>query len=110
MAMKKPTADSEKKIAVAVRAAAYRRWVEVRENRTPGHEERHEWIRSLLAGENLRSLDSDVIKVDHLAQALAPDAVLLWAKEHKYFEALDDLRRNLDEIKKEFPTGKRRTD
>jgi hypothetical protein len=108
--MKKPTADSEKKIGVAVRAAAYTRWVELREKRTPGHEERHEWIRSLLAGENVRSLDSDVIKVDHLARALAPNGVLLWAKEHKYFEALDDLRRNLDEIKKEFPGSERTSD
>ena len=100
--MEKPVANAEQDAAVAMRAAAYMRWVELRENRTPGDEERHEWIRSLLAGDDLRSLDSDVIRIDHVALALKPGGVNMWAKEHKYFEALDELRRNLEQIEETF--------
>ena len=49
-------------------------------------------------GEELRSLDSDVFRVDQIAQTLGPAHVERWANEHKYFEALDRLRQNLDEI------------
>jgi hypothetical protein len=101
--MKKPVADSEQETSVAMRAATYMRWVEMRENRTPGDEERHEWIRSLLAGDELRSLDSDVIRIDRAASALKRDRVEAWATEHQYFEALDKLRRELDQIKDKFP-------
>jgi hypothetical protein len=49
-------------------------------------------------GEEVRSLDSDVLRVDRIAQKLAPMGVDRWAEEHKFFEGLDRLRQNLDEI------------
>jgi hypothetical protein len=49
-------------------------------------------------GEELRSLDSDVSRVDRIAQTLVPKGVDRWAKERKFFEGLDKLRQNLDEI------------
>jgi hypothetical protein len=114
MGMKKPVAVSEQEIAVAVRAAAYVRWVELREKRSPRDEERYEWIRTLLASDDLRSLDSDVFKIDKMALVLEADGVMLWAKDHKYFEALDEVRRGLDdlkdEIKKEVAADKRTGD
>jgi hypothetical protein len=39
-----------------------------------------------------------VFRVDHLARTLAPEEVARWATEHKFFEALDRLQANLDEI------------
>jgi hypothetical protein len=52
----------------------------------------------MLMGEELRSRDSDVFRVDRIAQTLDPEGVERWATEHKFFEALDRLRENLDEI------------
>src|SRR5258707_8793230 len=60
--------------------------------------ERHDWIRAMLMGEELRPLDGDVFRVDRIAKTLAPVGVDRWAKEHKFFEGLDRLRQNLDEI------------
>jgi hypothetical protein len=82
------------------RAAAHSRWAELREHRKPGESERHDWIRALLVGEKLRSLDSDVVRLDRIAQPLAPEGVDRWATDHKFFEGLDRLRQNLDEIAK----------
>ena len=93
-----PVANEEQENDMALRAAAHRRWVELRQQRQPRDVERHDWIRALLMGEELRSLDSDVFRVDRIAQALAPDEVERWANEHKFFEALDELRLNLNEI------------
>jgi hypothetical protein len=56
------------------------------------------WIRAMLMGEELRSLDGDVFRVDRIAKTLASEGVDRWAKEHKFFEGLDRLRQNLDEI------------
>jgi hypothetical protein len=100
MAMTHPVADEEQEIDMALRAAAYGRWVELREQRKPGDAERHDWIRASLMGEELRSLDSDVSRVDRIAQTLVPKGVDRWAKERKFFEGLDKLRQNLDEIAK----------
>jgi hypothetical protein len=72
--------------------------VELREQRKPSDAERHAWIRALLVGEKLRARDSDVLRVDRIAQTLAPEAVERWAMEHKFFEALDRLRESLNEI------------
>jgi hypothetical protein len=83
---------------MALRAGAHSRWVELREQRKPGDAERHDWIRAMLMGEELRSLDGDVFRVDRIAKTLAPEGVDRWAKEHKFFEGLDRLRQNLDEI------------
>ena len=93
-----PVADEQQEIDMALRAAAHSRWVELREQRKPGDAERHDWIRAMLMGEELRSLDGDVFRVDRIAKTLAPEGVDRWAKEHKFFEALDKLRQNLDEI------------
>jgi hypothetical protein len=93
-----PVADEEQEIDVALRAAAHSRWVELREQRKPRDAERHDWIRALLMGEELRLRDDDVIRVDRIARTLAPDGVDRWAKEHKFFEGVDRLRQNLDEI------------
>ena len=71
--------------------------MELRQQRKPRDAERHDWIQALLMGEE-RSLDSDVFRVDQIAQTLRPAHVERWANEHKYFEALDRLRQNLDEI------------
>lgn len=49
-------------------------------------------------GEELRWLDGDVFRVDRIAQTLAPEGVERWAKRHKFYEGLDGLRKNLDEI------------
>jgi hypothetical protein len=95
-----PVADEEQEIDMALRAAAYSRWVELREQRKPGDAERHDWIRAMLMGEELRSLDRDVFRVDRIAQTLAPQGVDRWAKQHKFYEGLDGLRQNLDEIAK----------
>jgi hypothetical protein len=70
----------------------------LREQRKAGDAERHDWIRAMLIGKKLRSLDSDVFMVDCIAYTLAPERVEQWATEHKFFEGLDRLRRNLDEI------------
>ena len=67
-----PVANEEHDNDVALRAAAHSRWVELREHRKPGDAERHDWIRALLVGEKLRSLDSEVVRVDRIAQTLAP--------------------------------------
>jgi hypothetical protein len=72
--------------------------VELRQQRKPRDAERHDWIQVLLMGEELRSHDSDVFRVDQIAQTLGPAHVERWANEHQYFEALDRLRQNLDEI------------
>jgi hypothetical protein len=45
-------------------------------------------------GEELRSLDGDVCRVDRIAQTLAPEGVDRWAME----EGRDRLRQSLDEI------------
>jgi hypothetical protein len=93
-----PVANEEHDNYAALRAAAHSRWVELRKQRKPRDAERHDWIRALLMGEKLRSSDSDVLRVDRIAQTLAPDEVERWAKEHKFFEGLDELRLNLNEI------------
>jgi hypothetical protein len=49
-------------------------------------------------GEELRSLDGDVLRVDRFAQMLSPEEVERWATEHKFFEGLDTLRQGIDEI------------
>jgi hypothetical protein len=98
MAVTYPVADEQQEIDLALRAAAHSRWVELREQRKPGDAERHDWIRAMLMGEELRSLDGDVFRVDRIAKTLAPEGVDRWAKEHKFFEGLDRLRQNLDEI------------
>ena len=51
-------------------------------------------------GEELRSLDGDVFRVDRVAQTLSPEEVERWATKHKFFEGLDKLRQGLDEIAK----------
>ena len=93
-----PVANEEQDKDVALRAAAHSRWVELRQQRQPRDAERHDWIAALLMGEELRSLDSDVFRVDQIAQTLSLGEVERWATEHKYFEALDRLRQSLDEI------------
>jgi hypothetical protein len=49
-----PVADEEQEIDMALHAAAYSRWVELREQRKPGDAERHDCIRASLMGEELR--------------------------------------------------------
>ena len=93
-----PVANEEQEADMVLRAAAHSRWIELRERRKPRGAERHNWIRAVLVGKKLRSSDGDVLKVDGIAQALAPEGVDRWATDHKFFEGLDDLRRNLDEI------------
>ena len=78
-------------MSIALRAAAYLRWVELRKNRTPGHQERHEWIAGLLDAEELSSLDSEVLIIDSLSLTLDPGGVEAFAKSIKYFETLDEV-------------------
>jgi hypothetical protein len=68
--MKYPIADEGQDNDVALRAAAHSRWVELRQQRQPRDAERHDWIQALLMGEEVRSLDSDVLRVDRIAQTL----------------------------------------
>jgi hypothetical protein len=49
-------------------------------------------------GEQLRSSDDDVLKVDRLALTLAAEEVEEWATGHKLFEAFDRLQEKLDEL------------
>jgi hypothetical protein len=93
-----PIADEEQDNDVALRAAAHSRWVELRQQRQPRDAERHDWIQALLMGEELRSLECDVLRVERIAQTLSPEEVERWATEHKFFEGLDRLRQGLDEI------------
>jgi hypothetical protein len=95
-----PVADHEQEITMALRAAAHSRWIELRELREPRDKERRDWIRALLMGDELRSLDSDVFRVDRIAQTFAREGVERWAAEHKFYEGLDRLRKDLDEIAK----------
>lgn len=95
-----PVANEEQDNDVALRAAAHSRWVELRQQRQPRDAERRDWIQALLMGEELRSLDGDVLRVDRIAQTLSPEEVERWATEHKFFEGLDRLRQGLDEIAK----------
>jgi hypothetical protein len=46
-----------------------------------------------------RPLDGDVSSVGRSA-TLAPEEVDQWATEHRFFDALDELRKNLVEIAK----------
>jgi hypothetical protein len=92
-----PVADEEQDNEVALRAAVHSKWVELRQHRKPGDTERHTWIRVLLIGEELRSLDDDVLRVDRIAQTLDPKEVERWATEHQIFEGLDRLRQDLAE-------------
>jgi hypothetical protein len=98
--MAHPIANEDQDNDVALRAAAHSRRVQLRQERKPRDAERYEWIRVSLMGEELRSLDSDVFRVDCIAQTLAPERVELWAKQHKFYEGLDGLRQNLGEIAK----------
>jgi hypothetical protein len=93
-----PVADEAQEIDLALRAAAHSRWVELREQRNPREAERHDWIRALLIGEELRSRLDDVLRIDRIAHTLAPDEVKRWATEHKFFEGLDRLKKDLDDI------------
>jgi len=68
-----PVANKEQDNDVALRAAAHRRWVELRQQRQPRDAERHDWIQALLMGEELRSLDRDVLRVERIAQTLSPE-------------------------------------
>ena len=98
--MAHPIANEEQDKDLALRSAAHSKWVELRQERKPREAERHDWIRVLLMGEELRSLDSDVFRIDHIAQTLAPEGVERWAKQQEFYEGLDGLRQNLDEILK----------
>jgi hypothetical protein len=49
-------------------------------------------------GRKATPFDSDVVKLDRLAQNLDPKGLDRWAEVHKFFEGLDRLRQNLDEI------------
>jgi hypothetical protein len=93
-----PVANEEQDNDAALRAAAHSRWVELRQQRQPRDAERHDWIQALLMGEELRSLDRDVLRVDRIAGTLCPEEVERWATEHKFFEGLDRLRQGLDAI------------
>jgi len=95
-----PVANEEQDNDIALRAAAHSRWVEMRQQRQPRDAERHDWIQALLAGEELRSSDSDVLRVDRIAQTFAAEYVDRRATEHKFFDGLDKLRQSLDEIAK----------
>jgi hypothetical protein len=75
-----PVADEKQDNDMASRAAAHSSWVELREQRTPREAERHDWIRALLTGEELRSLDGDVLRVGRIAQKLAPEGVERWQR------------------------------
>ena len=70
--------------------AVHGRGVELRQHRKPREAERHN---GLLMGEELRSLDDDVLRVDRIAHALIVEEVDRWATEHRIFEWLDRLRR-----------------
>jgi hypothetical protein len=78
-----PVADHEQEITMALRAAAHSRWIELRELREPRDKERR-----------------DVFRVDRIAQTFAREGVERWAAEHKFYEGLDRLRKDLDEIAK----------
>jgi hypothetical protein len=39
-----------------------------------------------------------VLRVDRLANTLVPDEVKRWATEHKFFEGLDRLKKDLGDI------------
>jgi hypothetical protein len=93
-----PVANEEQEIDMVLRAAAHSRWIELREQRKPRDKERHDWICAMLMGETLRTLDSDVARLDRLAQDLDPKEVDRWATEHDFFEGLDRLRQDLDAI------------
>jgi hypothetical protein len=75
-----PVANEEQEIDMVLRAAAHSRWVELREQRKPRAKERHDWIRAMLMGEKLRSLDSDGVRLDRLAQDLDRKGVDRWAE------------------------------
>lgn len=68
-----PVANKEHDNDVALRAAAHSRLVELRQQRQPRDAERHDWMQALLMGEELRSLDRDVLRVERIAQTLSPE-------------------------------------
>ena len=101
-----PVADEQQENDVALRAAAHSRWIELRHQRQPRNAERRDWIQALLMGEELRSRPADVRRVDRIAQTLDPAQVERWAMAHGFFEGLDRLRKELDEIvRTEFRRG-----
>jgi hypothetical protein len=49
-------------------------------------------------GEELRSLDRDVLRVERIAQTLSPEEWSGGRRKHKFLEWLERLRHSLDEI------------
>jgi hypothetical protein len=76
MAMTHPVADEEQEIDMALRAAAYGRWVELREQRKPGDAERHDWIRASLMGEELSPEQFAAVASKMLRWAKIPSGLL----------------------------------
>ena len=93
-----PVANKEQDNDVALRAAAHSRWVELRQQRQPRDAERHDWIQALLMGEELRSLDRDVLRVERIAQTLSPEEWSGGRRNTNSSRGLDRLRQSLDEI------------
>ncbi len=91
-------ANEEQEIDAVLSAAAHSRWVELRKQRKPSAAERLGWIRAWLIGEQLRSSDEDVLRVDRLALALTREEVDEWVAARNLFDAFDRLQEELDEI------------
>jgi hypothetical protein len=79
----------EETMQLALRAAAYVRWVELRSNRTPGVRERHMWITGLLKAANAAAADNEVYAIDAHSLMLPVEEVEQFARELDYFGMLD---------------------
>ncbi len=101
--MKKPEPTDQQRMSIALRAGAYVRWVELRKQRTPSHDERGEWIAGLLDGEDLSSIDNEVHIIDSISLTLDPGGVEAFAKSIKYFETLDEVDAKYNALQKKSP-------
>ena len=74
---------------IALRVAAYLRWVELRQSRMPGPPERAEWIKGLLEAEELPTTGDQFHLIEAVALTLNVEGVEKFGNDTGYFSLLD---------------------
>jgi hypothetical protein len=78
------------RIAIAVEAAAYVRWVETRQKKSPSDEAVDLYIKGALDRERLKGVANDVKMIAILALTMNVDLVHSYIAGTNFFERLDD--------------------
>src|SRR5436309_3459734 len=84
------TATDRQRVAIALRAAAYMRWIETRQQRTPGPKERDAWIGGLLEAEGLDACKDEIYLTELLALTMDIEVVEHFISSNGYFRKLDE--------------------